>query len=234
MANVITLKATERTEFGKGPARRLRAAGQVPAVVYGQGHDPKHIVLEGHESMLALRQENQLLSIEVEGQSPVLALPKEVQRDVMTGFLKHVDLLSITSGQKVGVQVALRVEGEPVPGTIVNTEFSEIDVEADAMSIPDALTISVEGLEAGTQILASQVELPAGATLVTEPETLVVNVTEQISAEALEAELAEAEAEAGIEQDEPETDETEGAPSDKQLAEGDAPMESPEDGNKDD
>lgn len=176
MANVITLKATERTEFGKGPARRLRAAGQVPAVVYGQGHDPKHIVLEGHESMLALRQENQLLSIEVEGQSPVLALPKEVQRDVMTGFLKHVDLLSITSGQKVGVQVALRVEGEPAPGTIVNTEFSEIDVEADAMSIPDALTISVEGLEAGSSILFKDITLPEGVELVDDPDEVVASV----------------------------------------------------------
>ena len=126
--------------------------------------------------MLALRQENQLLSIEVEGQSPVLALPKEVQRDVMTGFLKHVDLLSITSGQKVGVQVALRVEGEPAPGTIVNTEFSEIDVEADAMSIPDALTISVEGLEAGSSILFKDITLPEGVELVDDPDEVVASV----------------------------------------------------------
>ena len=146
MANVITLKATERTEFGKGPARRLRAAGQVPAVVYGQGHDPKHIVLEGHESMLALRQENQLLSIEVEGQSPVLALPKEVQRDVMTGFLKHVDLLSITSGQKVGVQVALRtisVEGLEAGSSIL---FKDITLPegVELVDDPDEVVASVQ------------------------------------------------------------------------------------------
>lgn len=229
----IRLKASTRTEFGKGAARRLRRAHQVPAVLYGHGADPVHVALPGHETMLALKNANALLTIELED-GDQLALAKDVQRDPLKPIIEHVDLVIVKKGEKVTVDVPVTTEGEAGPETVVTVDAQTLQVEAEATNLPEQLVVDIEGLEAGTQILASQVELPAGATLVTEPETLVVNVTEQISAEALEAELAEAEAEAGIEQDEPETDETEGAPSDKQLAEGDAPMESPEDGNKDD
>ena len=229
----IRLKASTRTEFGKGAARRLRRAHQIPAVLYGHGADPVHVALPGHETMLALKNANALLTIELED-GDQLALAKDVQRDPLKPIIEHVDLVIVKKGEKVTVDVPVTTEGEAGPETVVTVDAQTLQVEAEATNLPEQLVVDIEGLEAGTQILASQVELPAGATLVTEPETLVVNVTEQISAEALEAELAEAEAEAGIEQDEPETDETEGAPSDKQLAEGDAPMESPEDGNKDD
>lgn len=228
----IRLKASTRTEFGKGAARRLRRAHQVPAVLYGHGAEPVHVALPGHETMLALKNANALLTIELED-GDQLALAKDVQRDPLKPIIEHVDLVIVKKGEKVTVDVPVTTEGEAGPETVVTVDAQTLQVEAEATNLPEQLVVDIEGLEAGTQILASQVELPAGATLVTEPETLVVNVTEQISAEALEAELAEAEAEAGIEQDEPETDETEGAPSDKQLAEGDAPMESPEDGNKD-
>ena len=229
----IRLKASTRTEFGKGAARRLRRANQIPAVLYGHGADPVHVALPGHETMLALKNANALLTIELED-GDQLALAKDVQRDPLKPIIEHVDLVIVKKGEKVTVDVPVTTEGEAGPETVVTVDAQTLQVEAEATNLPEQLVVDIEGLEAGTQILASQVELPAGATLVTEPETLVVNVTEQISAEALEAELAEAEAEAGIEQDEPETYETEGAPSDKQLAEGDAPMESPEDGNKDD
>ena len=232
-ADEIRLKASTRTEFGKGAARRLRRAHQVPAVLYGHGAEPVHVALPGHETMLALKNANALLTIELED-GDQLALAKDVQRDPLKPIIEHVDLVIVKKGEKVTVDVPVTTEGEAGPETVVTVDAQTLQVEAEATNLPEQLVVDIEGLEAGTQILASQVELPAGATLVTEPETLVVNVTEQISAEALEAELAEAEAEAGIEQDEPETDETEGAPSDKQLAEGDAPMESPEDGNKDD
>ena len=229
----IRLKASTRTEFGKGAARRLRRAHQVPAVLYGHGAEPVHVALPGHETMLALKNANALLTIELED-GDQLALAKDVQRDPLKPIIEHVDLVIVKKGEKVTVDVPVTTEGEAGPETVVTVDAQTLQVEAEATNLPEQLVVDIEGLEAGTQILASQVELPAGATLVTEPETLVVNVTEQISAEALEAELAEAEAEAGIEQDEPEEDTTEGAPSDKQLAEGDAPMESPEDGNKDD
>ena len=233
MSDEIRLEAQTRTEFGKGAARRIRREHKIPAVMYGHGSEPVHITLPGHDTMMALKHSNALLTIVVDGDEQ-LALAKDVQRHMIKPVIEHVDLVVVKKGEKVTVDVPVHVEGEAGPETVVTVDSQTLEVEADVTKLPESLVVSVEGLEAGTQILASQVEMPEGATLVTDGETLVVNITEQISAEALEAELAEAEAEAGIEQDEPEEDTTEGAPSDKQLAEGDAPMESPEDGNKED
>ncbi len=233
MSDEIRLEAQTRTEFGKGAARRIRREHKIPAVMYGHGSEPVHITLPGHDTMMALKHSNALLTIVVDGDEQ-LALAKDVQRHMIKPVIEHVDLVVVKKGEKVTVDVPVHVEGEAGPETVVTVDAQTLQVEADVTKLPESLVVSVEGLEAGTQILASQVEMPEGATLVTDGETLVVNITEQISAEALEAELAEAEAEAGIEQDEPEEDTTEGAPSDKQLAEGDAPMESPEDGNKED
>ena len=233
MSDEIRLEAQTRTEFGKGAARRIRREHKIPAVMYGHGSEPVHITLPGHDTMMALKHSNALLTIVVDGDEQ-LALAKDVQRHMIKPVIEHVDLVVVKKGEKVTVDVPVHVEGEAGPETVVTVDSQTLQVEADVTKLPESLVVSVEGLEAGTQILASQVEMPEGATLVTDGETLVVNITEQISAEALEAELAEAEAEAGIEQDEPEEDTTEGAPSDKQLAEGDAPMESPEDGNKED
>ena len=233
MSDEIRLEAQTRTEFGKGAARRIRREHKIPAVMYGHGTEPVHITLPGHDTMMALKHSNALLTIVVDGDEQ-LALAKDVQRHMIKPVIEHVDLVVVKRGEKVTVDVAVHVEGEAGPETVVTVDAQTLEVEADVTNLPEAVTVSVDGLQAGTQILASQVEMPEGATLVTDGETLVVNITEQISAEALEAELAEAEAEAGIEQDEAEEDTTEGAPSDKQLAEGDAPMESPEDGNKED
>ena len=205
------LDATIRTEFGKGAARRIRREDKIPAVLYGHGEKPVHLELEGHATMLAVKNPNNLLTIRYDGKEE-LALARDVQREVIRRFIEHVDLVIVKKGEKVEVDVPVHAEGEATAETVVTTENGMLTVLTPATDIPEAFTVSVEGAEAGTQILASQVELPAGATLVTEPETLVVNVTEQISAEALEAELAEAEAEAGIEHDE----------SDAEAAEGDA------------
>jgi large subunit ribosomal protein L25 len=98
--------------------------------------------------------------------------------------------------------VAVHVEGEAAVETVVTLENNTLTVEAEATHIPESIVVSVEGLRAGTQIHAGAVELPVGTTLVTDPEVLVVNVTQAISEEALEAALAEAEAEAGIEHEE--------------------------------
>ena len=233
MSDEIRLEAQTRTEFGKGAARRIRREHKIPAVMYGHGSEPVHITLPGHDTMMALKHSNALLTIVVDGDEQ-LALAKDVQRHMIKPVIEHVDLVVVKKGEKVTVDVPVHVEGEAGPETVVTVDSQTLEVEADVTKLPESLVVSVEGLEAGTQILASQVEMPEGATLVTDGETLVVNITEQISAEALEAELAEAEAEAGIEHDESEDNAAEGAPSDKQLAEGDAPMESPEDGNKED
>ncbi|MGL5818731.1 MAG: 50S ribosomal protein L25/general stress protein Ctc [Phycicoccus sp.] len=201
--SVTRLVAEARTQFGKGAARRIRRDHKIPAVMYGHGSAPVHITLPGHDSMLALKNSNALLTIVLDGNEE-LALAKDVQRDPIKPVIEHIDLVIVKRGEKVTVDVPVHVEGDAAPETVVTTDNSTLQVEVEATAIPESLTVSVEGLTAGTQVLAGQVELPAGAVLVTDPDALVVNVSQQVSAEALEAELADAEAEAGVERDESE------------------------------
>ncbi len=197
----ITLTAERRTQFGKGAARKLRRAHQIPAVIYGHGTDPVHVALPGHATMLALKTANALLSIELEGTS-TLVLAKDVQRDPIKPIIEHIDLVVVRRGEKVNVEVPVHVEGEAAPDTLVTLDLQNLELAVEATHIPERVVVSVEGLEAGTQVLAGAVDLPEGAELVTDPEALVVNITAQITAEALESELAGAEAEAGIEHEE--------------------------------
>ena len=196
------LTAETRTEFGKGAARRIRRDHKVPAVLYGHGTDPVHITLPGHDTMLALKHggSNALLSIDVDGKE-TLALPRQVQRHPVKGELEHLDLLIVRRGEKVVVEVPVHVVGEAAAETLVTTDHATLSLESEATHIPEFLEVSVEGAEVGTQILAKDVELPSGSTLQTDAEALVVNVAAAPTAEELEAELAEAEAEAGIERD---------------------------------
>jgi large subunit ribosomal protein L25 len=199
------LQAESRTEFGKGAARRIRRADKVPGVLYGHGTDPVHITLPGHDTMLALKHggANALLSVEVDGKSH-LAIPKQVQRDPIKGFLEHLDLLVVKKGEKVVVDVPVHVVGDPAPETLVVTEHPSVSVEAEATHIPEYVEVSVEGAEVGTQILAKDLDLPKGSTVHLEDDVLVVNVTHAPTAEEVEEELAEAEAEVGIEREESE------------------------------
>ncbi|HEX5384703.1 MAG TPA: 50S ribosomal protein L25/general stress protein Ctc [Propionibacteriaceae bacterium] len=195
----VKLTAELRTEFGKGAARRIRRAHKVPAVLYGHGTAPIHISLPGHETLLALRTANALLAIEVNGSSQ-LALPKQVQRDPLKHTIEHVDLVIVRRGEKVTVDVRVHVEGEAAPDTLIVVDHNSVPVEAEATHIPQQIVVSVQDLPPGTQILARDLQLPAGSTVVDlDPETLIVNITNAPTVEAMEAELAEAEAEAGIE-----------------------------------
>ncbi len=190
------LKGQPRTEFGKGAARRLRRADLVPAVLYGHGTDPVHVALEGHATMLALKQSNALLSIEVEGTTH-LALPKDVQRDPLRGFIEHVDLLLVRRGEKVTVEVRVHVTGDLAPGGLLVQEMNTLSLEVEATHIPDTVEVSVEGAEVGTRVHAGELTLPPGASLVGDPEQLVLNVTEPRSEVAADdAEQAEAGTEA--------------------------------------
>ena len=230
MSDATKLVAEKRTDFGKGAARKIRRAGNIPAVMYGHGTEPVHISLPGHDTMMALKHVNALLTIVVEGDEQ-LALAKDVQRDPVKPVIEHVDLVVVRKGEKVTVDVPVHLEGEAAPETVVTLDHNTLQLLVLATNIPESVVVSVEGVEAGTQILAGAVDLPTGAELVTDPEALVVNVTQAISAEALEAELAEAEAEAGIEHEAPAAEAAEAAEGEApageaaEAAEGEAPAE---------
>ncbi|HEY9395437.1 50S ribosomal protein L25/general stress protein Ctc [Nocardioides sp. NBC_00850] len=196
--------AEKRTEFGKGAARRIRRENKIPAVVYGHGADPIHLSLPGHATMMALKNHgaNALLELDIEGKIQ-LAMTKQVQVDDVRRVIEHVDFVAVRAGEKVTVDITVHVVGDAISGTMVVTDANTLTVETEATHVPESIEISVEGLEAGTQILAGAVELPKGTTLVTDPEALVVNITEAktieepASDEAAEGETAEsAEAEA--------------------------------------
>ena len=211
MADKIT--AESRTEFGKGAARRIRRDDKVPAVIYGHGEAPVHVTLPGHDTWIAIKHggANSLLDLQIDGKSQ-LALTKQVQVDPISRVIEHIDFVAVRRGEKVHVDVPIHVVGEAGPDTLVVTENAVVSVEAEATHIPEYFEISVEGAEVGTLIHASDLTLPSGSTLLSDPELLIVNVAQQMSEEALEAELEEAEAEAGIEHEE----------SDEAAAEGDA------------
>ncbi|SDF51639.1 50S ribosomal protein L25/general stress protein Ctc [Klenkia brasiliensis] len=201
------LEAETRTEFGKGSARRTRRAGRIPAVLYGHGQDVVHLSLPAREFAAALRNggTNVLLTVVLDGKEQ-LALTKAVQRDPLTRVHEHVDLLIVRRGEKVTVDVPVTVTGDVAPETITNFELNTVSIEVPATSIPETIEVDVEGRAAGEGISAADLQLPEGASLLTDPEAQVIGFLAAPTAEALEAELAEAEAAAGIERDESDED----------------------------
>jgi large subunit ribosomal protein L25 len=210
VSSEVKIHAEPRTEFGKGAARRIRRSNKVPAVLYGHGSDPVHVTLPGHDLMLALKTANALLSIELDGTSQ-LALPKQVQRDPIKGFIEHADLILVRRGEKVTVDVRVVVVGEAAPETLVSVEHNTVAIEAEATHIPESIEVDVEGLTAGTQVLAKELTLPSGSTLSLDEDALIVNISAAQTAEELEADIAEAEADLGVEHDQPDTAEDETA-----------------------
>jgi large subunit ribosomal protein L25 len=193
----VKLAAVSRTEFGKGAARRIRRANQIPAVLYGHGGAVVHIALPGHETMLALKHANALFSIDLDGKNQ-LAIAKDVQRDPVKNVIEHVDLLVVRKGEKVTVDVNVHVTGESAPGTIHVVETQSLSLEAEATHLPESIEVSVEGLEDGSKIMASDLTLPEGSSLAGDPDQIIVVVsTPRASAEdeAADAEAAELAAE---------------------------------------
>lgn len=201
MADTPALAASVRTEFGKGFARRLRAAGQIPAVVYGHGKDPVHVALPAHDTGLIVRRANALIELDVEGRNE-LVLVKDVQRDPVRQIIEHMDLVIVNRGEKMQVAVPYVTEGETFPGTIHTLAASAITVEAEATQIPEHIVIDVEGLEDGAMIHAGDITLPKGVELAEDPELLLVSVETPRGEEEPEDEESEegAEAEEGGEE----------------------------------
>jgi len=212
MADDNKLVAEPRDVFGKGAARKIRAAGKIPAVIYGHGSDPQHVTLPGHEVALILRKANQVLDLDISGKSQ-LALVKDVQKDPVRQIIEHLDLIVVRKGEKVTVDVPVHVEGESAAGTTAAQDANTLSLEAEATHIPERIIVDIAGLEAGTQILAKDLTLPQGSTLISDPETLVINVT------------AETEQDLG----ETETSDETAAEAEGEAAEGDAEAEAPAD-----
>jgi large subunit ribosomal protein L25 len=184
----VKLAAAKRTEFGKGAARRIRREDKVPGVLYGHGSDPVHLTLPGHELLLALRTPNVLIALDIEG-AQELAIPKSVQRDPIKGFLEHVDLQLVKRGEKVNVEIFVHTEGELAPGgNLLEHVLNALPVEAEATHIPESVTVSIEGLEAGASILAKDITLPSGTTLAVEEDTVVLQVLAAQAEESAEGE----------------------------------------------
>ncbi|HJQ45027.1 MAG TPA: 50S ribosomal protein L25/general stress protein Ctc [Amycolatopsis sp.] len=193
----VRLSVEPRTEFGKGAARRTRRSGKIPAVLYGHGTDPRHLALPAIEFARVVRENgsNAVLTLDVESNTE-LALTKTITVHPLKNYIEHVDLLVIKRGEKVTVDVPVVISGDPTPGTLVHQELDAVTVEVEALHIPDQVEVSVAGLDAGAQILAGQITMPAGATLVTDPEALVVGITEPQAEEAPAEEAVEGEGEA--------------------------------------
>jgi large subunit ribosomal protein L25 len=183
------LTAEVRAKTGKGASRQARRDGKVPAVLYGHGTDPQHLTLPAREFAAVLRNfgTNAVLTLDINGKE-ALALPKQLEIHPIRRTITHVDLIIVRRGEKVTVEVNVVVEGDAGPDTLVNQESTTIEIESDAMSIPEHLTLSIEGAVAGTQFTAAQVPLPDGVTLISDPELLVVNVVNAPTAEDLESE----------------------------------------------
>ncbi|MDR1710408.1 MAG: 50S ribosomal protein L25/general stress protein Ctc [Propionibacteriaceae bacterium] len=191
MADITKIAAVSRTEFGKGAARRTRRAGLVPAVLYGHGSDPIHVSLPGHETLLALRVANALLSITVDGGKEQLALPKQVQRNPIKDGIEHVDLVIVKRGEKVTVEVPLVVVGHDRDDTLVLMDQQTITLQVEATHIPSEIEINVKGLEVGDAIAAKDLNLPDGAVFPGEPDDLILSIAApraEVAAESAEGE----------------------------------------------
>jgi large subunit ribosomal protein L25 len=186
----VRIDADIRTEFGKGAARRTRRAGRIPAVLYGHGTDPQHLSLPSLEFARVVREQgrNAVLTLNIGGR-PQLALTKTVVTHPIRPYIEHVDLLLVQRGEKVTVEVPVHLTGETAAGALVTQDLTTIELEADALNIPEYVEVSLEGVEPGTQILAGSVPLPEGSELKTDPEALVVNIIAAPTESDMEAEV---------------------------------------------
>lgn len=221
MSDEVRIDTAKRDDFGKGAARRARRDGQVPAVLYGHGIDPVHLNLHGHQLTMALRQGlNTLLTISVDGNDE-MALAKDVQVHPLRRVIQHVDLLLVKKGEKVTVDVPVELTGDVVPGGQVNQDLTNVTLEAEATAIPESLEVSIEGMEIGAQVLAGDLSLPGGASLLTDPEALIVAISEVVEAD-VESDAVSEDAEG----------ETEGEDAEGESSEGDAEGAEGEDAEK--
>ncbi|WP_129360681.1 MULTISPECIES: 50S ribosomal protein L25/general stress protein Ctc [Micrococcaceae] len=196
MADRTKISAESRDEFGKGAARRIRRADKIPAVIYGHGEDPIHIVLPGHATMMAARNPNAVLSLDIEGKSH-LAMIKDIQRHSIRPEIYHVDLLTVRRGERVEVEIPVTVEGEVAPGNLWTQPEQVVVVDADALDVPEEVLVDLAGRGDGEHVTAADLELPEGVNLVSEEDLIIVNISEEVEQDLGEEPEEGAEAEEG-------------------------------------
>lgn len=186
-----TLVAEIRTSFGKGAARKSRAAGRTPAVIYGHGSEPRHITLPAHEIALVLRHKNAVLDLVIDGKHESV-LVKSATKDVVTQVIEHIDLVTIVKGEKIHVEVPVHVVGESLSGTTVDLEHKTVKVLTEANNIPEFVEVILNKEGAGHHVLAKDVKLPAGVALDLPADELVASIVATAAghAEELAAEAA--------------------------------------------
>lgn len=213
MSDQLKIKVIRRTDFGKGAARQARRAGMIPAVVYGHGADPIHLLLPAQETTLAVRNPNALLHVVNEAGEDHMVLPKDIQRHPLKQTVEHLDLIEVRRGEKVVVEVPVEVEGEL--STEVDTtyvlDYATVPVEAEATHLPESVTISVEGRGPGEHVYATDVQLPAGAVLQLEDEIVIATVSEVVEQDLGDTSTQEEQAAEGDESGEAAESDAEGS-----------------------
>jgi large subunit ribosomal protein L25 len=190
--DVAKLIAETRTTFGKGSARKARAAGRTPAVIYGHGTEPRHITLPAHEVALVLRHKNALIELTIDGKEETV-LVKSATKDVVTMVIEHIDLVTILKGEKVHVEVPVHVVGESLSGTTIDLEHKTVKLLAEATNIPEFVEVVFNKEGAGHHVLAKDVKLPAGVSLDLPADELIASVVETAAGHAEELAAAPAE-----------------------------------------
>lgn len=187
MAQYPTLTAATREEFGKGFARRLRRAGKIPGVIYSGHTENVHFAVDRLEFTAVVRNHgsNAIVEFDIDGEKH-LTMVKHIDQNVLTFDIDHVDMLAINRDERVEVEVPIVAEGEVFAGAMLIQEADTLLVEADVLSIPEELVVSVEGIEAGNVIAAGDIALPEGVTLANDPELLIFNITFEEVAEVPE------------------------------------------------
>lgn len=222
----VRITAEPRTEFGKGGARRTRRAGNVPAVLYGHGTDPRHISLPSRDFEHALRTDgaNVLLDLQL-AEGSELALPKSIQRDPVRGAIEHVDLILVRRGERITVEIVIQIVGEVIPGGLLDQSLTTLAVTAEATNIPSGVEVSVAGLKIGDSVHAGTIGLPEGVEIAGDPEQVVIHIVPAPTAEELEAEIGEVETAAAEAGEEPAEGDVVGDAGEAASAEGDAPQD---------
>lgn len=193
MADNPTLQVEERTDFGKGFARRARVADKIPAVLYGHGTDPVHLLLPYHDTFLLVK-DNANAVISLKGlKDPAMVLVKDIQRHPVKRQIMHMDLLLVKADEKVDVEVPIEIIGEPKSGLVANQDLLNMEIFAPVIAIPEKIEVSVDGLEDGVVLSVADIKLPEGVEAKTDPEAIVLSVTTPQDVDIPEAPTAEEE-----------------------------------------